>query len=66
MIYEIKNKPYIKIENFFSEIEIQKGSMVPAKVFHKLYVSDVKKEDIKTFSNTEASIKSKERKTSKF
>ena len=48
------------------DIEIQNGSMVPAKVFHKLYVSDVKKEDIKTFSNTEEYIKSKERKTSKF
>ena len=50
MIYEIDNKIYIKMENYYSEVELKSGRLVPVKNRKKLYFSDVSKGKIKEYT----------------
>lgn len=67
MIYEIDNKIYIKMENYYSEVELKSGRLVPVKNRKKLYFSDVSKGKIKEYTVDEYSKKqSKEQTTKEF
>lgn len=48
-IYEIENKPYVKVENFYAEVKIVGNIVVPTEKLHKIYCTDVKG-PIKTYS----------------
>lgn len=51
MIYEINNKPYIKIQNFYSEVEVLNDRMVPKKEFKKIYDDEVNESEIKKYNS---------------
>lgn len=53
MIYEINNKPHVKVENFYAEVEVLNDRMIPTKNFKKIYVENVNKSDIKEYSSIE-------------
>lgn len=57
MIYEINGKIYIKVENFYAEVELKYGRLIPIKNSKKLYASQVNKEKIKEYSLNEYSKK---------
>ena len=50
MIYEINGKIYIKMENYYAEVELKYGRLIPVKNRKKLYFSDVEKTKVKEYS----------------
>lgn len=60
MIYIINNKPHVKVQNFYAEVEVLRDRMVPVKNFVKIYEEDVKEFEIKKYTSIEEYRKSKE------
>ena len=60
MIYVINNKPYVKVQNFYAEVEVLRDRMVPVENFVKIYEEDIKKSNIKEYNSIEEYRKSKE------
>ena len=50
MIYEINGKIYIKMENYYAEVELKYGRLIPIKNRKKLYFSDVEKTKVKEYT----------------
>jgi hypothetical protein len=57
MIYEINGKIYIKMENYYAEVELKYGRLIPVKNRKKLYFSDVDKTKVKEYTVKEYSKK---------
>lgn len=53
MIYIINNKPHVKVQDFFAEVEVLKDRMIPAKNFKKIYVQEVNEADLKKYNSIE-------------
>ena len=51
MIYEINGKPYVKVENFYAEVEVLTDRMIPAKNYNKIYDDEVKESEIKIYNS---------------
>ena len=64
MIYEIDNKIYIKMENYYAEVELKAGRLIPVKNRKKLYFSDVSKK-VKEYTVDEYSKKQIKEQTTK-
>lgn len=62
MIYKINDKPYVKAENYYAELEVTEEGLVPKEPLQKIYEEDVKETNLETFENSEEYIK----KNSKF
>lgn len=62
MIYKINDKPYVKAENYYAELEVTEEGLVPKKPLQKIYEEDIKETKLETFENSEEYIK----KNSKF
>lgn len=51
MIYEIDKKPFIKVENRYTEVVIKKdGAIVPTKEINRKYCSEVPEKSVKAYS----------------
>ena len=57
MIDEINGKSYIKMENYYAEVELKYGRLIPVKNRKKLYFSDVEKTKVKEYTINEYSKK---------
>lgn len=66
MIYEIDNKIYIKMENYYAEVELKAGRLIPVKNRKKLYFSDVNKAKVKEYTVNEYSKKQNKEQTKEF
>lgn len=66
MIYEIDNKIYIKMENYYAEVEYKAGRLIPVKNRKKLYFSDVSKGKIKEYTVDEYSKKQNKEQSKEF
>ncbi len=59
MIYKINNKPYVKAENYYAELEATQNGLVPKKPLQKIYEEDIKETNLETFTNSEEYMKKK-------
>ena len=57
MIYKINDKPYVKAENYYAELEVTEEGLVPKKPLQKIYEEDIKETNLETFTNSEEYIK---------
>lgn len=57
MVYEIGNKIFIKIENYYIEVEIKAGEVVRNKNRNKIYDYELQNETIKEYTVSEYSKK---------
>ena len=55
MIYKINNKPYVKAENYYAELEVTQNGLVPKKPLQKIYEEDIKETNLK-LSQTQKNI----------
>lgn len=50
MIYSINGKIYLKMDNYYAEVEVKEGRLVPVKDRKKLYFTEVDTKKIKEYS----------------
>lgn len=58
MIYEMNGKPYIKVDNFFAELEVSDNVLKTPKVFKKIYQEDFNESKAKKYNSSEEYINS--------
>lgn len=67
MIYEINGKPYIKVENYYAEVEIfEKGQIRPKLGTDNIYTHNISNEKIKQYESVNEYEKNHNSKTEDF